>query len=640
MKNVGYASIKAGLPARSAGFWERSPIIKRSNRKSVSVNPPAICKQRHVCQAVTGESPAVMMRRPNQPPMIQCSVMSRGTRPSFTRTSRLPLRLAAILTLALTGCGTPITPTTTPRPITAPTALATATAKPTQMPTPAPRATTAAPTWNGPIEVFPGPDIYSGDRLTFQIPITDYLHTGEQTAVISLDNGDPITVTAIQRINGLLDRGELLLPEVVDTQGLTGAHTLRITTPLQGRPLALDALVTFDVLPTEQRPEQERELAWQSQAAGEITIYFLSHTAAARDIDQIVSRVEEAVSDVEARIGSLRGPLAVNLIDTVWGNGAFAGSREITMTYSDRNYGPAIGLDGLDVVLRHEATHVAVADNHLLSPQASGYFGEGLAVYLAGGHYKTEPIPARAAALRQIGAYVPLGRVFTTFTSNHEVRYLESAAVIAYLESRYGWDALLPFFKDSSYPSEEWLGAALKAHFGLSLFEFEEQFTGWLDTQDVGSQADDLKWTLAIQEIRRQYQSTRAPFPLFWLDPGMSIREMGQPTIWLRRSAQPEDVAFELMLKNAQAAIRDGQFDVVQSLADAMHEILDNGQWTKAPQADYLDIVNALANPATDVGTITIAADGQSSVATLKRPDTSLEPIELRRIDGLWRLAP
>lgn len=512
--------------------------------------------------------------------------------------------------------------------------------QPTVTASPAPSATPPAPTWTGPIDVFPGPDIYAGDRLTFQIPITDYLHSGEQTATVSLDGGAPITVTAIQRINGLLDRGELLLPEIVDTQGLTGPHTLRITTPLQGRPLALDALVAFDVLPAEQRPEREQALAWQSQASGDITFHYLSHTAAARDIDPIASRVEAAVSDVEARIGPLHGPLAVNLIDTVWGNGAFAGSREITLSYSDRNYGPAIGLDGLDVVIRHEVTHVAVADNHWLSDQASDYFGEGLAVFLAGGHYKAEPIPARAAALRQIDAYIPLGRVFTTFTSNHEVRYLESAAVIAYLETRYGWDALLPFFKDSSYPSDEWLGAALKAHFGLSLFEFEEQFTGWLDAQNVGSQADDLKWTLEVQELRRQYQSTRAPFPMFWLEPGGSIREMGQPTIWLRRSAQPVDVAFELMLKNAQAAIRDGQFDAAQALAGAMREILDNGQWTQAPQADYLDIVNALSDPATDVVSIAIAADGQTSIATIQLPEARLTQIELRRSDGLWRPTP
>jgi hypothetical protein len=94
-----------------------------------------------------------------------------------------------------------------------------------------------------------------------------------------------------------------------------------------------------------------------------------------------------------------------------WGNGGYAFLGGIVITYLDRSYGPN---QNMDQFLRHEMTHVPM-DVLKFIPAMGPIMGEGIPVFVAGGHYNEEPIRERAAALLELEMYVSIEELFLQF---------------------------------------------------------------------------------------------------------------------------------------------------------------------------------------------------------------------------------
>jgi hypothetical protein len=133
-------------------------------------------------------------------------------------------------------------------------------------------------------------------------------------------------------------------------------------------------------------------------------------------------------------------------------------------------------------------------------------FLEGLAVYMAGGHYKSEPLMPRAAALLPdyLDWYIPLDALSNDFyASQHEIGYLEGASLIEYMVKTYGWEAFSAFYRDihmsEGQSQSNAIDSALKAHFSISFAELEQDYLSALAARTDNSQwVDDVRLTVTL----------------------------------------------------------------------------------------------------------------------------------------------
>jgi hypothetical protein len=325
----------------------------------------------------------------------------------------------------------------------------------------------------GEVRAYPGPEHYAGDVLTFEIP-TDGSFDEAVTVKLTLDNQDAREIKA----QGLFDR--IVVPLALDTTNLTGKHTLRFTTADR----RLNQAHAFEVLPASQRPEIEENATWLVNEIDCCQLHYIANTAAARDIEFITEQFKQASQEVATITGgSMDAKLNVYLIDRIWGNGGFASEDGLVISYTDRYYGPTIGEKGLETLARHEMTHVT----DLPGPAGDGidFSYEGPAVYVAGGHYKPEPLAERAAALFDLGYSVPVGECI----DQHELSYLHAAAVLTYIEETYGAEKIWEFLTADTDPKDGQpapLETAMQSTFGISLNQFDRDFEGWLESKEPG----------------------------------------------------------------------------------------------------------------------------------------------------------
>ncbi|MDQ2691527.1 MAG: hypothetical protein M3Y68_05820, partial [Chloroflexota bacterium] len=395
----------------------------------------------------------------------------------------------------------------------APTIAVTVTAAPTATATPVP----ASPTADIPdvrliparkIRAYPGPKHYAGDILTFEIPIEDVIAEEEESVELQLDNTEPVEVTGIGNFFNML-----VLPLALDTTGLSGRHTVRF----RRAGVLLNQEYTFEVLAPSERSAQEGDAAWTSVETDCCTFHVISNTAAERDIDFISGNFQQAAEDFVVITGeTIDRKLDVYVLDRIWGNGGFGGDGQLVISYTDRYYGPTTGAEGLQTLARHEFSHAAGigADS---AGDGLEFNYEGLAVYIAGGHYKPEPLSQRGAALYDLGYFVPSSQ----FVGQHEASYLYSAVLLAYIAETYGEDQLWEFINaDEDIPDGQWLTLeeALQKTFDIGQAEFDANFEAWLEAQDSGEQLDDLRLTIELQDLRREYQERYAPPPTFIFD--------------------------------------------------------------------------------------------------------------------------
>jgi len=480
------------------------------------------------------------------------------------------------------------------------------------------------------VRAFPGPEHYAGDILTFGIQAPSGFD--ESVAVyMTLDGMKPT-----QALDTFYWFGEVVVPWALDTTTLAGHHTITFTTE-NGE---LNEIYSFEVLPVDQRPANEVRADWLIKETDCCIFHYLSGTAAARDIDFISEHFQQGANEYEAMIKTeIDSKMEVHIIDRIFRNGGFGGHGDIVISYTDRYYGPTVGGEGLETLARHEFSHAAS-----VSPENSGgavdFNYEGLAVYVAGGHYKPEPLAQRGAALYDLGLSAPI----TEIIPQHELSYLHAALILTYIVDTYGEEKLWRFLSADQNSSDGQplpLKDAIRLTCRVSLEEFDHGFQAWLESNDPGQQLDDLRLTLALQEARRKYQDRYAPDPLFLtseLDTSAIRRSEYLPVV-MREARAPTNIAIELIIANSQQAIFSGDYASAEALNKVIAEIISTGKFEDPLAKDYLDVVLAAASQGYEVVNMDILLGDHASARTTAEPPV-LVNLEFQKIDGIWQIQP
>ena len=339
---------------------------------------------------------------------------------------------------------------------------------------------------------------------------------------------------------------------VWDTRGLKpGRYALTFTR----LPDKFTWTETFPLRPESQAPQPEAH--WASTTTTCCIIHYITGTAAARDILVLGREADQESASVSKQIGiSLERPIDVTLMSRVIGQGGFtAGS--VYLSYLDGNY-----VDGdMPILFHHEFVHYY--DNSVGGKYRPPFFEEGLAVYLSGGHFKPEPLTARAAALLDLGSTIPLTSVANDFyNQQHDISYLEAAALIKYMVDTYGWEAFNQFYRDIPAPGKDQtdsivIDTALHAHFNLSFAELEAAYLAYLRRQPfTQDQRADLQVTVEYFDAVRRYQAALDPSAYFlyaWLPDGSVMRQRSIVADLLRPPNGWENRLGETLLERAHS---------------------------------------------------------------------------------------
>jgi hypothetical protein len=168
-----------------------------------------------------------------------------------------------------------------------------------------------------------------------------------------------------------------------------------------------------------------------------------------------------------------------------------------------------------------------------------------------------------------LGWYLPLTQLADSFyTSQHEIGYLEGAALVQFMINRFGREAFNDFYRDiQPHPSEKQsqaLDVALNKHFGLTLEQMEGQFLTELNQQHINPDMyNDLYLTVTYYETVRRYQQMLDPSAYFltaWLPEGEQMRERGIVADYLRRPSTQENLVIEDLLVHVDDLIRAGDY--------------------------------------------------------------------------------
>ena len=174
--------------------------------------------------------------------------------------------------------------------------------------------------------------------------------------------------------------------------------------------------------------------------------------------------------------------------------------------------------------------------------------------------------------------------------------------------------------------------------FGVSHSEFEARLAAWRDSHQAGTQVDDLRLTAALQALRRQYQDTYAPPPLFIF--GLAADTYARPEnilALLREPRTPAHVAVELLIASGQVALAEGRYDDAQAIIDALEPTLQTGTFEHPLAADHFAIVTLLAADEQQVVSLTLAEDEATASVIPTWP--AIEDGALQRMEGTWQIA-
>jgi hypothetical protein len=491
-----------------------------------------------------------------------------------------------------------------------------------------PAATSAAPVHDlavtaEDVYIYPVPDIYEGDAVTFLVrpSVPDFV---DSTAVtVQIDVAGTLNLSGNLTTNNLAGSPSALFTWDWETDGQLGEHEITVTVDPANLIVAGDedttnnqVTLSVPVLPASWLPPRELGAEWLTAETNCCVLHVVSGTAAHRDLRKLQEVVETSVQQAATTLGvSPQEPLHFYLIDRVIGQGGYATST-IVVSYLDRNY---VG-EGIAELITHEAVHIL---DQQFAPSRIAALAEGLALWVAGGHYKVEDIDQRVRALRETGLYVPLPQLVDDFyRQQHEVGYLEAAGFLNFLIQRFGWEMVRPFYAgvvaDGITLPSQLLDQALQRHFGLTLAAMEGEWFAYLDAlprddQDVA----DLLVTVRYYNVMRDYQLMFDPTAHFlqaWLP---SARELEQRQLTADLNRHPRDplnVTLEVMLLAVDRAIRSGDYGQANVILDSVERTLDNdGQFVDPLGMDYHQIVTKLAGVGVEVHQLEL--DGNRAIA-------------------------
>ncbi|MBX3055140.1 MAG: hypothetical protein KF770_01590 [Anaerolineae bacterium] len=501
-------------------------------------------------------------------------------------------------TAVATVTAVPATPT-----LSAPTDTATAPALstdvPTITPTPYPLDLSIRPE---DVRLYPVPDIYAGEKVTFQIlaHVPDNVNPTDVTVHLLVNYQDVVSGTL--NASNLQGSGVGLFEWAWDTSGAVGDHLVHIILDRYDAIQIGDenrdnnqAVLEVTVQDPAAQSQPERNAAWTTAEIACCVLHVVRGTAAERDLNQLKVAVETAVQQAATRLGEQPArKLDVYLIDRVIGQGGYAGY-SVVVSYLDRSYAN----NGFHQIMTHEAVHIL---DRQFAPERINSLAEGVAVWASDGHYKPENIDRRAAALVTIGQYVPLAQLFDNFYPvQHEIGYLESAGFVKFLIDNYGWRRFRDFYSSVRAGDAATLSGAvdlkLQQHFNLTLAEAESQWLAFLAQQPPDpATVTDLETTVRFYNVMRHYQQLYDPTAYFltaWLPHPETLVREGNPADLTRRPRAEVNVTLEVMLQAADTAVRTGNYQQANILLDSIERVLNSGEFLDPLARNYLEVVRA-----------------------------------------------
>jgi hypothetical protein len=189
--------------------------------------------------------------------------------------------------------------------------------------------------------------------------------------------------------------------------------------------------------------------------------------------------------------------------------------------------------------------------------------------------------------------YIPLENLTEKFYfAQHEVGYLEAGALVEFMVNTWGWQSFSEFYRNIPSPAAPVdgqingidtvsgvMGAALQAHFGLTLERLEERFLEALQKETLSTDyVQDVHLTVTYYDTVRRYQRILDPSAFFltaWLLDSQQMREEGVVADYVRHPSMPENQALETMLVDADVALRDMDYVRLAELLLSINLVLD-----------------------------------------------------------------
>ena len=314
----------------------------------------------------------------------------------------------------------------------------------------------------------------------------------------------------------------------------------------------------------------------------------------------------------------------------------------MVVSYLDRDY---IG-GGLEELLVHEAVYLV--DRKFASNPIT-FLSEGLAVWIAGGHFQQQDLNQRMAALLEIGRFRSLDQSIDDFYgTQHEIAYLQGAGFIEYLVETYGWAPVKTLYSDTSARDGDTLSEAvdvnLQRAFGRNLEQVESDWISYLRGINRDSvELEDLRTMLRYYDLIRRYQSVFDPMAYYlttWLPDPEVAQQLGATADFSRRPNSAMNVALEAMLVSANSAYRQGDYNRSNSLMNSVERVLNNNGAFLDPLAlSYLDIVLTASDLGYEAQQIELL--GNQAIVLGSDPDNeALVQIDLELEEGRnWSLA-
>jgi hypothetical protein len=565
------------------------------------------------------------------------AILTNQPTPAYSATSS-----AYVTSLTPTTTVIPPSPTSTKTPSPSPSPLG-------EVPTFTATITPTTPNTSFTVLYHPDDMLYVGDQVSFEVVSPPGLNMKDVNLKVQVDppNGPylgPVNFAAW----GIQGRDEATLLWAWDTHDQTpGTHTLAYSVQPQG--YAWTEQVTL--LPSSDMPPDQSGAAWASTQTQCCTVFYITNTASERDLSTLTSMIDEqARLSIEEMGSNFTQPITVTILPRLLGHGGFS-SDEISVSYLDRNY----AANSWEMVVHHEMIHDI--DGKLGGDFRPTILVEGLAVYMAGGHYKPEPLMPRAAALQKgyLNWYIPLKTLADDFyASQHEIGYIEGASLIEFLVKTYGWDAFSAFYRDihinEGESQSDAINEALNVHFSTSFDQLEQDYLKALSQEsDTSAWVDDVRLTVTYYDTLRRYQQLLDPSAYFrtaWLLDNKTMRERGIVADYLRHPHTPQNLALETLFITANDQVSAQQYSNASQTLEDINLVLDGiEQATTDPfsvstlSTDYLSISSALQQQGYEVQNIrTSESAAIVDVTNSKGPD--LIELHLIRTGNEWLITP
>ncbi len=499
------------------------------------------------------------------------------------------------------------------------------------------------------ISVYPDGAVYAGDLVTIRIDprIPEKLAPNDVDVRVFVDGVQVVSNNVNWR--GFDGNPYGLYQWVWDTDEKPGIHTIIVFLDPEDiinygdeSPANNVASIMMQVEPAENLPETEINARWITEENDCCRVHVVSGTAAHRDMAQLLEQVDAAFQEGAAKLSeTLAGRYNVYMVDRVFGQGGYS-QDSMVVSYLDRDYIAG----GLKELLVHEAVHLI---DRKITPNPITFLSEGMAVWVAGGHYQQQDLNQRMSALVEIGRYRGLDNVINDFYgTQHEVSYLEGAGFIDYLVSTYDWDLVKAFYSETTARDADTLSEAvdvnLRRVFGRSLEQIESEWMKYLRRLPRDSDAiEDLRTTIRYYDIIRRYQAVFDPSAYYWTawlpDPEIAQR-LGTTADFSRHMGSPVNIALETILVSAGSALRQGDYGRANALLDSVVRVLNNNGAFLDPLAlAYLDIVLTASDMGYEAQQIELIGN-RATLLGSKSDDPSLVQIELTLGEGRrWTLA-